>query len=145
MSQAESIRAGIVTNLQPMLIANGGALGQISEWMLSNPTPPCAYVTEGEIDYDLAMGGGEDELTFVVVVLLGATSDIGAQQLLDKLRDPNTGIKHYVETDRTLGGVVDTLRVTKASEPKVYARAGALEGSQGFVGCEFTVEVHAHR
>lgn len=142
MSQADDIRDGIATNLQALSVANGGKLGQISPYFLSNPTPPCAYVSEGEIDYDLAMGGGEDELTFMVVVLVGNTSDIGAQQLLGGFRDPNTGIKHAVESDRTLGGVVDTLRVTKASEPKVYA---ARDGAQGFVGCEFTVEVHAHR
>lgn len=137
MSQSAGIRNGLVQNLQPLLVANGGQIGLISPYFLSNPTPPCAYITAGEIDYDLAMGGGEDELVFLIVVLVGNTTDVGSQQLLDSLRDPDTGVKHYAETDLTLGGAADTLRVTKASELK--------QDAQGFAGCEFTVEVHAHR
>jgi len=114
---------------------------QSSPYLLNNPTAPGTYVTEGEIDYDEAMGGGMDELEFVIVVLVGNTTDQGAQARLDAFRDPNAGVKKAVEADVTLGGVCDTCRVTKASKPQTYGR----ESGPAALGCEFTVVVYAPR
>jgi len=114
---------------------------QSSPYLLNNPTAPGTYVTEGEIDYDLAMGGGMDELEFVIVVLVGYTTDKGAQAKLDTFRDPNTGVKAAVEADVTLGGACDYCRVTKASKPQTYGR----ESGPAALGCEFTVAVYAPR
>lgn len=134
--QSTAIRAALaaaITNVVPNV--------QSSAYLLNNPTVPGTYVTEGEIEYDEAMGGGMDMLTFVIVVLVGYTTDIGAETSLDAFRDPTTGVKHAVEADVTLGGVVDWCVVRKASAPKPYGQ----QTGPAALGCEFTVEVGAHR
>lgn len=133
--QSTAIRAGLAANLSAI------AGLQVSPYVLANPTPPFAMIDNGEIDYDEAMGGGLDVLNFLIVVGVQFTTDQGSQVTLDALRDPLTGIKHYVETDLTLGGACDTCRVTKASKPQVRPEQG---GPQVLV-CEFTVEVEAPR
>lgn len=134
--QSTEIRAALAAAISD-LVPNV----QSSPYLLNNPTVPGTYVTEGEIDYDLAMGGGLDELEFVIVVLVGYTTDIGAETSLDAFRDPATGIKAAVEADVTLGGVVDYCRVTKASAPKPYGQ----QTGPAALGCEFSVTVGAHR
>lgn len=133
--QSTAIRAGLAANL--------GAIAnlQVSPYMLANATPPFAFVDEGEIEYDEAMGGGLDVLEFLIVVGVQYTTDEGSQVTMDALRDPLTGIKHYVETDPTLGGACDTCRVTKASKPMPRGP----EGAPTMLICEFTVEVDAPR
>lgn len=133
--QSTAIRSGIATSLGS--IANL----QVSPYLLAQPTPPFAYVTEGEIEYDEAMGGGLDMLEFLVIVGVPFTTDEGSQIAMDALRDPLTGVKHYVETDETLGGSCHYCRVTKASKPIPRQ----IEGGPMVLTCEFTVEVGAPR
>lgn len=141
MSQSESIRDGLVANMQPLLAANGGPIGQISPYELSSAAPPCIFVTGGEIVYDEAMQRGLDELTFTVICLVAENLDVPAQQLLDSLRAArgSTSVKTAIETDRTLAGVVSDLRVTRASQPRPYAS----QQSPVRLGCEWTVQVLA--
>jgi hypothetical protein len=136
VSQADDIRnalAAAVNGLIPNV--------QTLSYLPNNPTAPGAYVCDGEIDYDLAMGGGLDELEFVIVVLVGYTTDKGAQMKLNGYRDPNTGIKAAVEEDVTLGGVADYCRVAKASKSQLYGR----DNGPAALGCEFNVTVGAPR
>jgi hypothetical protein len=125
-----AIRNGLATAIQTAVPD-----GQVSPYILSNPTPPYAYVLEGDIAYDLAMNRGWDELEFIVLLCVGFTTDQGAQQRLDGYRQPG-GLKAALEADRTLGGVCDDLIVTRASKPQLY-------GQNGVLGCEFTVHVWA--
>lgn len=139
MSQSEDIRNGLVTNLQPLI--GGSPVGQISPYELANATPPCVYVTGGEIVYDEAMHRGLDRMTFTVIALVSQTVDIESQQLLDELREPTgtVSVKTLIESDPFLGGVVADLHVTNVSPPRMYEPAAA----PARLGCEWTVEVLA--
>lgn len=140
MSQSDTIRTALADALSASPLFAATAM-QVSPYLLSNPTPPYAQITEGEIDYDLAMAGGMDELGFIVIVGVGYTTDIGSEVALASFRDPNQGVKAAIEADVTLGGVIDTCRVEKASEPKLYGQ----QTGPAVLGCEFTVAVYAHR
>jgi len=133
MATLAEIRAGLATNLSTI------AGCQISGYMLSAPTPPCLYVVPGDIEFDQAMQRGMDRWTFRVVALAGLASDIGAQKKLDEFLAPSgaTSVKAAVEADRTLGGVVDDLRVTAATGYRTYGQPGG----QVHLGVEFTVDV----
>ena len=50
-----------------------------------------------------------------------------------------TSVKAAVESDRTLGGVVESLRVTQCSGYQTYT----LPGDRQVLGAEWTVEIHA--
>lgn len=134
--QSKLIREALVANLSAVLTEH-----QVSPYVLSNPTPPCAYVSAGGINYDLAMGRGLDQLSFSIVVLVGFTTDIGAQQKLDEMRSPSGGlsIKEAVESDCTLQGACDDLRVVSVSAPQLYA---GQDGRMSW-GAEWTVEILA--
>jgi hypothetical protein len=134
--QSSTIRTALAAAVKG-LVPNVQSLA----YLPSNPTAPGAYVCDGEVDYDLAMGGGMDELQFIIVVLVGYTTDQGAQAKLNAFRDPNAGIKAAVEADTTLGGACDTCRVEKASKSQLYGR----ESGPAALGCEFTVAVYAPR
>lgn len=112
---------------------------QVSAYMLANPTPPCGYVVPGEVTYDEAMGRGHDLLTMRVVVLAGATSDIGGQRKLDEFLAPDgaSSVKAALEASRTLDGTVSDLRVVSATGYRSYSLAGGGVA----VGCEWTVQI----
>ena len=134
--QSTAIRAGLAANLQAAFPAVN-----VSPYVLSNPTTPFMMIDEGEIEYDEAMGGGLDILAFDICVAVQFTADQSAQIALDAFRDPLAGVKHAVETDRTLGGACDTCRVAKATKPAFRQ----LEGGPQVLTCEFTVEVDTSR
>jgi hypothetical protein len=139
-SNTETIREGFVTSLAPLLASNGGPLSQISAYVMSNPSPPCAYISAGPIVYDRAMHRGLDEIEFTVTVIFPFNVDISQQASLDELRDGSgaLSVKALVETDLTLGGAVQTLRVTQSTEPRLYTRqSGPL-----VFGCEWQVSVY---
>jgi hypothetical protein len=135
VASPSDIRQGIADSLASLDM-------QVSPYVLTNPTPPCAYVSRGAIEYDGAMGRSHDNWTFVVTVLVGFVHDIGAQMVLDgyaKSHGP-TSIKTLIEADRTLGGTVIKAWVTDTSPERVYQ----LEGIQhAAVGAEWTVRAMA--
>jgi hypothetical protein len=112
---------------------------QCSPYLLSNPTPPCAQVSRGPVNYDQAMQGGVHRPTFTVTAFVALVSDTGAQKLLDRYlaADGDLSIKQALEADRTLGGLVQDLHVTGASGEQPYAR------DQGgpVLGSDWTVEI----
>lgn len=122
---------------------------QESSTMLSNPTPPAAEVTVGETEYDKAFGRGLDYVSFTVRVFVGFTSDQGAFHRIRGFMASSgpMSIKAAVESDRTLGGLAQDLRVTKCSGEKGFLRemgSGASgRGATGgpLIGAEWTVQV----
>lgn len=114
---------------------------QASAYLLSNPTPPCAEIQPGEIEYDRAMARGMDGTQMTVRVYVGNTTDIGSQKRLDRMLAPAgaDSVKAAIEADRTLGGVVDDLRVTRCSGYRVYSRAGMPNAT--VLGAEWDIEV----
>ncbi len=114
---------------------------QVSANQLSNATPPFAQVRRGPVEFDKAMQGGVHRPDFFVTVCVAFVSDIGAQRLLDRYlaADGDLSVKQALESDTTLGGLVQALHVTGASGETPYAR------DQGgpVLGSDWTVEVWA--
>jgi hypothetical protein len=112
------IRRGLAANLERILGV------QVSPYMLANPTPPAIQVVPGEVEYDLAMGRGLDQLILNVQAFVALGSDIGAQQQLDEFLD-GTGaksVKQAVESDKTLGGSAASARVTRSTGYRAVLR-----------------------
>jgi hypothetical protein len=79
-----------------------------------NPQPPVAIIQPSSINYDRAFARGLDEYNFVVTVIVGRASERQAQRLLD-LYCGGTGsssVKTAIESNRTLSGLIQDLRVT---------------------------------
>ena len=140
-----AIRAGLVANLKTD--ANIAADFQVSAYLLGDPTPPAIWVFPDEIDYDLTMHQGGDEWRMIVQAFVGGVADQGAQVVLDQLiaATGSFSVKHAVESDKTLGGIVDDLRVTRCTGYQVYdspAHLKAYVASQ-LIGAQWTVEIYA--
>lgn len=102
------------------------------------PRPPQAIVMPDRIDYDLNMMRGADRFYFTIILLVARADDRAAQNNLDAYITGTGSIKAAVEADRTLGGVVDTVRVTQMRN---YAAVSV--GEVLYLGAEFDVEVVA--
>lgn len=144
MADYTAIRTALAASLEPLVTSR--QLSQADAYQLSSPSPPCAFVTVGPTTYDGAMGRGHDELTFLVVVLVGFSSDIEAQAALDQMLASSgpTSVKALIQADKRLGGACQTLRVTEATGPRLYA----LDTTRGSttapaLGAEWTVEILA--
>jgi len=116
---------------------------QSNAYMISAPTPPCFFVQPGEVDYNTTMQGGTYrwELVLTGLASLGST-DVGAQKILDRwlARTGPSSVRAAIESDRTLGGVVQEVEVPSASGYRIYQR----DGSGGVaLGAEWTVIVYA--
>lgn len=134
MSVTDDIRAALASKLQ------AGFTGwQVSQYLLANPEPPSLDISTGPIAYDTAMAYGNYDLRFIVRALVQWGDSGAAQAALDPLLDQTgtSSVKAVLEADKTLGGTVSSLRVTDASEVKVYT----IEGSSNAPGVEFMVEV----
>lgn len=102
---------------------------------------PAAIVQPDEgtfLTYDVAFGGGINDLRFTVRVLVSAADNRAAQDLLDQYLDPSNSlsIKAAVESDPDLGGLVSSVIVTEANTygPTTY-------NDTAYYGVEFSVEV----
>lgn len=129
------------TDIREALAANLASVTGLQEnaYVLSQPTPPAAEVMPAPIEYDRAFGRGLDRLNFIVRVFVGFTQDIGAQKRLDSML-ASTGaasIKTALESDKTLGGLVDDLHVTGTSGYQLFSRAG----SAPVLGAEWQVTI----
>ena len=133
MTLLADIRAGLAANLAALSDV------QVSAYALSNPTPPCVEIVPAEIVYDKALRRGLDSYVVTVRVFVGMASDVGAQKRLDLiLASSGSGsVKAAIESDPTLGGKCDDLRVRSASGYRVYGAEGRL------LGAEWDVEVMA--
>ncbi|HEY7821852.1 MAG TPA: hypothetical protein VIG24_03405 [Acidimicrobiia bacterium] len=111
---------------------------RVSEVMVDAPRPPQATIMPLRIDYDLNAARGADEYQFVVTLMVSRADDRASQNNLDAYLVGANSVKAAIESDRTLGGKVNTCRV---SEMRNY---GAIAyGEQLYLGCEFLVEVVA--
>jgi hypothetical protein len=102
------IREGIATNLRTI------AGLRTTDTVPDNPQPPVAIVSPSSIQYDLSFQRGLDLHNFVVMIIVGRASERNAQRTLD-LFCAGTGassVKAAIESNRTLTGLVQDLRVT---------------------------------
>jgi len=103
-------------------------------------TPPMAVVFPQTIEYDLNAARGVNRYTFTVSVFVVKADDRAAQLRVDPFVSPTgtASVKAALEADRTLGGVVDTLRVTNVSN---YSSTDANDVL--YLAVDFEVEVYA--
>jgi hypothetical protein len=75
-----------------------------------------AVVGMVDMTYDFTINRGFDSATLSVLVIVGRMSESAAQDRLDGYLQSSgaTSIKTAIEADKTLGGAVQTLRVTQA-------------------------------
>lgn len=132
-----------LADLREALAANLAGVSGLtrSAYVLSNPTPPCAEIEPAPVEYDLAMHRGLDRWRFTVRVYVAANLDKGAQKRLDGYLASSgaDSIKAALESDRTLAGAADDLRVTGCTGYRAYERGGQA----AMLGAEWQVEVLA--
>ena len=134
MADLSAIRQGLATNLLtvPGLRAHGE--------LVDNPNPPVAMVELDSIDYDQAMQQGLTIYNFVITLIVGRAAEREQQRKLDLYLQP-TGeysVKAGVESDRSLSGEVQDLRVVSAGS------TGSIQlNDQTYLAAEFTVTVYA--
>jgi hypothetical protein len=137
-----------MAQIRTALAANLDAIPsvQASPYMLANPTPPTVWVVPDETDYDEAMQGGLDVVKVTIQAFAGLVADQAAQKLLDEMLDPtgSSSVKATVEADKTLGGMVQDLRVTRHHGYQVYQRPNLGSGTSTgqVIGSEWTVEIY---
>ena len=74
-------------------------------------------------------------------VFVGAVTDIGSQKRLDGMLAATgaDSVKAAIESDRTLDGACDSLRVVRCSGYRLFGR----EGAPSVLGAEWDVEIYA--
>jgi hypothetical protein len=115
------VRDGLKTRLQT--ITGLRAYDLIPE----TPTPPCAVVGQLDFTFDIDNARGLDQATVDIYVIVQRFSERAGQDKLDAYLagSGSSSIKTAIEGDRTLGGTVNTLRVTGA-ESGTYESQGNL-------------------
>lgn len=135
MATIEQIRKGIAANIKAAMPDDV----QISAYVLAQPTPPTIHVMPSRIDYDQAMHSGMQNAIFTVQMVVGAVGDIAAQMRLDRyiMAGGTTSVKAAIESDPTLGGIVDDLQVTDCTGYQTIA----FDGRAPLLGCTWSLWV----
>ena len=105
-----------------------------------NVNTPFAWPLLDSIQYNGAMGGGLITHQFTVSVVVGRSAERTAQTLLDGYLSyaGATSIRQAIESDRTLGGVVQDLIVESANN------ISTLEANDAtYLAIDFVVTVYA--
>lgn len=89
---------------------------RVYELLPSVPVAPAAIVGQLDFTFDLNNARGLDQANLDVVVLVQRFTERSGQNELDKYLagSGDYSIKAAIESDKTLGGACDTLRVTSA-------------------------------
>jgi len=105
-----TVRDGLKTNLQTITGL------RVYDLIPEIPTPPCAVVGQLDFTFDIDNARGLDRAEVDVYVIVQRFSERAGQDKLDTFLAGTgaTSIKTALESDRTLGGAVNTLRVTAA-------------------------------
>jgi hypothetical protein len=92
------------------------------------------------VNFDRTFQRGLDEYNFVVTVIVGRVGERSAQRLLDSYVSPvaPSSVKLAIESDKTLGGKCDSLRVT---DMRNYG--SLVIGEVTYLAAEFNVVVYA--
>jgi hypothetical protein len=135
MATISEIRSGIATNLATISGLRTGAT------LPETPNPPIAVVEPVSINFDTTMGRGLDELSFKVTLIVGRADGRSAQNSLDAYcsSSGSTSVKSAIESDRTLGGKANDLRVTALS---TYGSVTIADTT--YLAAEFAVTVYSN-
>lgn len=100
---------------------------------------PAVVLELDDIQYDLTMGAGMDEFTFLALLLVEVQDEQTAQRSLRSFMSRNGGfgrLKAALEADSTLGGLVSIAHMTGVR------RIGQIEyGEATYLGAEIPIEV----
>lgn len=102
--------------------------------------PPVAYPVLESVDYHEAFGGGDVVMAWTVVLVASRWSERTSYATLDAWMsyDGAQSIRAAIESDRTLGGVVQTCLLSSS------ASIGSVsQGEAEFLSVEFSLTVHA--
>jgi hypothetical protein len=134
MASITDLRAGLATNL-----------GTIPGLRTTTETPdtvspPIAIINVANVSFDKTGSRGLDEYNFVITCVVGRVGERTAQRLLDSYVSSTgaSSVKLAIESDRTLGGSCDTLRVT---DMRNYG--SIVIGEVTYLAAEFNVVVYA--
>lgn len=110
MTNINGVRDALKSNLQT--ITGLRVYDQIPDIVV----PPCAIVGQLDFTFDIDNARGLDQASVDIFVLVQRISERAGQDKLDLLLagSGSGSIKTALESDRTLGGLVDTLRVISA-------------------------------
>ena len=110
MIKISQVREAIGTNIQN--ITGIRIYDQIPDVVV----PPCAVVGQLDFTFDIDNARGLDQASVDVYVIVQRISERAGQEKLDGLLagTGSNSIKTAIESDRTLGGLVNTLRVISA-------------------------------
>ena len=131
MTNIPGVRDALKNNLQT--ITNMRVYDTIPDIV----TPPCAVVGQLDFTFDIDNQRGLDQASVDIYVIVQRISERTGQDKLDNfLAGSGTGsIKTAIESDRSLGGLVDTLRVISA-ESGTYT-----SGDQSFLSYRYNVTI----
>ncbi len=133
ISSTEQIKVGIALNMTDRISGM-----QVLPYVRDQVLPPAADIRRGPMEYDQSMVGGIHRLTILVRVFVASVMDKSAQAQLDSYLAPDgdNSIKAAIESDRSLGGLIDDLHVTGATGEQAYTM-----GQVQMTGSEWTVEI----
>lgn len=129
-----TIRDGLATNLAT--ISGLRTKADIPD----NPSPPVAVVSLNTVSYDQAFKQGLALYNFTVTVIVGRVSERTAQSRLNAYASTGAGgVKHAIESDKTLGGEAFDVRMQELTN------IGAITlGEQSYLAAEFSVVVYSN-
>lgn len=131
MQNIPAVRDAIKANLQT--ITNMRVYDQIPDVIV----PPCAVVGQLDFTFDVDNQRGLDQASVDVYVIVQRISERAGQDKLDLYLagSGNGSVKTALESDRTLGGLVDTLRV-------ISAESGTYQtGDQTFLSYRYNLTI----
>lgn len=139
MASIVAMRDGLKANLQTI----SGL--RVTEYIRGTIVTPAAVITPGDggrgrqaVNYDMTMGRGSDSFLYTIIVLVSLINERSSTDQLDAYLAGSgaTSVKAAVESDETLGGAADFVRVTGVHN------YGTIDyGGQTYMGAEFVVEV----
>jgi hypothetical protein len=129
-----ALRAGLATNLATITGLRANAIQP------DNPIPPQAIIFPTSITFDRTFKRGLDEYAFTITLIAGRQDARNGQAIMDGYCAPtgSGSIKTAIESDKTLGGACQTLRVTELS-----AYGSTSIGDTIYLTADFSVIVYA--
>jgi len=127
------VATGLATNLATI------AGLRTSAYQPEQLNPPFAFPTLNRIDYHKAFGGGDVVMDWTVNVIVGRYVDRNAFALLDDFLSFSgaKSVRAAIESDKTLGGVCQTLVLPSGANITSLSSADAE-----FLQIQFQVTVH---
>lgn len=128
------IRAGLKANITAVVTD-----ATMDGYLLTPVTAPGFEVEVANMQYDATYGRGTDELDVIVRGYLSLNEPAESEKRRDNWIDGTAGesIKAAIESDKTLGGACDSLRVTGATARTVVP----VDSNAAYLCAEFTVHI----